>query len=87
MALPRRHGPPRIGAWWDFTRLPGRARSHTKTRPAWETYRLVGTLDGHLAAHRSGTRPTPEQTTPAAWTSRDQAKTTSTQADWRHMTH
>ena len=33
----RRHGPPRIGSWWDFTRIPGRARSHTKTRPAWET--------------------------------------------------
>ncbi len=29
----RRHGPPRIGSWWDFTRIPGRARSHTKTKP------------------------------------------------------
>ncbi len=48
----RRHGPPRIGSWWDFTRIPGRARSHTKTTPTWETYRLVGTLDGHLAAYR-----------------------------------
>lgn len=48
----RRHGPPRIGSWWDFTRIPGRARSHTKTRPTWETYRLVGSLDGHLAAYR-----------------------------------
>jgi hypothetical protein len=44
----RRHGPPRIGLWWDFTRIPGRARSHTKARPVWETYRLVGSLDGHL---------------------------------------
>ena len=26
----RRHGPPRVGSWWDFTRIPGRARSHTK---------------------------------------------------------
>jgi hypothetical protein len=48
----RRHGPPRIGLWWDFTRIPGRARSHTKASPVWETYRLVGTLDGHLAAYR-----------------------------------
>lgn len=48
----RRHGPPRVGLWWDFTRIPGRARSHTKDQPTWETYRLVGTLDGHLAAYR-----------------------------------
>ena len=48
----RRHGPPRIGSWWDFTRIPGRARSHTKARPAWETWRLAGTLDGHLATYR-----------------------------------
>jgi hypothetical protein len=47
-----RHGPPRVGSWWDFTRIPGRARSHTKDRPTWETYRLVGTLDGHLATYR-----------------------------------
>ena len=47
-----RHGPPRVGSWWDFTRIPGRARSHTKTTPTWETYRLVGTLDGHLQAYR-----------------------------------
>lgn len=44
----RRHGPPRVGSWWDFTRIPGRARSHTKTQPVWETYRLVGSLQGHL---------------------------------------
>ena len=48
----RRHGPPRIGSWWEFTRIPGRARSHTKTTPTWETYRLVGTLDGHLGRYR-----------------------------------
>jgi hypothetical protein len=48
----RRHGAPRIGSWWEFTRIPGRARSHTKTRPVWETYRLVGTLDGHIEAYR-----------------------------------
>jgi hypothetical protein len=48
----RRHGPPRVGSWWDFTRIPGRARSHTKATPVWETWRLVGTLDGHLQAYR-----------------------------------
>ncbi|WP_317187538.1 zinc ribbon domain-containing protein [Mycobacterium avium] len=48
----RRHGPPRVGSWWDFGRIPGRARSHTKDQPTWETYRLVGTLDGHLTAYR-----------------------------------
>lgn len=53
----RRHGPPRVGSWWDFTRIPGRARSHTKDRPVWETYRLVGSLDGHLATYRHPTLP------------------------------
>ena len=48
----RRQGPPRIGSWWEFNRIPGRARSHTKASPTWETYRLVGTLDGHLGAYR-----------------------------------
>ncbi len=48
----KRHGPPRIGDWHDFTRLPGRARSHTKTPPTWETFRLAGSLDGHLDAYR-----------------------------------
>jgi hypothetical protein len=48
----RRHGAPRVGSWWDFTRIPGRARSHTKDQPTWETYRLVGTLDGHLVTYR-----------------------------------
>ncbi len=48
----RRHGPPRIGSWWEFTRIPGRARSHTKATPVWETWRLAGSLDGHLAAYR-----------------------------------
>jgi hypothetical protein len=48
----RRHGPPRIGVWRDFSRIPGRARSHTKNQPTWETYRLVGSLDGHLGAYR-----------------------------------
>ena len=53
----RRHGRPRIGSWWDFTRIPGRARSHTKATPSWETWRLVGTLDGHLDAYRGSELP------------------------------
>jgi hypothetical protein len=53
----RRHGPPRIGSWWDFTRIPGRARSHTKARPVWETWRLVGSLDGHLHTYRDPELP------------------------------
>jgi len=50
----RRAGRPRTGTWWEYTRIPGRARSHT-TPNKWETFRLHGTLDGHLAAyHRPG---------------------------------
>jgi hypothetical protein len=45
-----RHGMPRIGTWFDFTRIPGRARSHTRDRK-WETFRLHGTLAGHRAAY------------------------------------
>jgi hypothetical protein len=48
----RRHGPPRVGSWWDFTRIPGRARPHIKDQPTWETYRLAGILDGHLDTYR-----------------------------------
>ena len=44
----RRAGPPNTGSWWDFRRIPGRARSHTKDNGTWETYRLAGTLQGHL---------------------------------------
>jgi hypothetical protein len=64
----RRHGAPRVGSWWDFTRIPGRARSHTKSTPIWETYRLVGTLDGHLAAYRHAHLPTAVSTAAAAAT-------------------
>ena len=39
-----------IGRWYDFRRLPGRARSHT-TANKWETFRLHGTLAGHRAAY------------------------------------
>ena len=44
-------GPPNIGSWHDFKRIPGRARSHTKDNGTWETYRLAGTLQGHLDAY------------------------------------
>ncbi|MGW1044629.1 zinc ribbon domain-containing protein [Streptomyces sp. NPDC002547] len=47
----RRCGQPKTGTWWDYTRIPGRARSHTTPRK-WETFRLHGTLAGHLAAYR-----------------------------------
>ena len=62
----RRHGPPRVGSWWEFTRIPGRARSHTKAIPTWETYRLIGTLDGHLEAYRNPQLPAEIVTGPAA---------------------
>jgi hypothetical protein len=62
----RRHGPPRVGSWWDFGRIPGRARSHTKDQPTWETYRLVGTLDGHLATYRHRQLPAGVRTAPQA---------------------
>ncbi|MGW1725876.1 zinc ribbon domain-containing protein [Streptomyces sp. NPDC002306] len=47
----RRSGRPKAGTWWDYTRIPGRARSHTTVRK-WETFRLHGTLAGHLAAYQ-----------------------------------
>jgi hypothetical protein len=62
----RRHGPPKVGSWWDFTRIPGRARSHTKATPVWETWRLVGTLIGHLGAYRHPQLPTSVSTAPDA---------------------
>ncbi|MFD0119127.1 transposase [Streptomyces sp. NPDC127176] len=46
-----RFGRPKVGRWWDYTRIPGRARSHTAERK-WETFRLHGTLAGHLEAYR-----------------------------------
>ncbi|HUP08453.1 MAG TPA: hypothetical protein VMU47_14940 [Caldimonas sp.] len=51
-ATGNRHGLPRVGRWRDFTRLPGRARSHTKPTK-WETFRLHGSLAGHRAAYTS----------------------------------
>lgn len=48
-----RHGRPKVGRWHDFTRIPGRARSHT-TANKWETFRLVGTLHGHATTYTDG---------------------------------
>ncbi|MEV0403856.1 zinc ribbon domain-containing protein [Actinoallomurus sp. NPDC050550] len=54
-ATGRTFGRPKVGRWWDFTRMPGRARSHT-TANKWETFRLVGTLPGHLDTYTEGGR-------------------------------
>jgi hypothetical protein len=55
-----------VGRWWDDTRIPGRARSHTTARKR-ETFRLHGTLAGHLNTYRhrglAPTVTTPEQAT------------------------
>ncbi|MEU5109865.1 transposase, partial [Streptomyces sp. NPDC021354] len=59
----RRAGRPRTGTWWEYTCIPGRARSHTTERK-WETFRLHGTLAGHLEAFRHPALP-PSVTTPA----------------------
>ncbi len=47
----KRSGMPRVGSYWDFLRIAGRARSHTTERK-WESFRIFGTLEGHLAAYR-----------------------------------
>ncbi|MEU0405779.1 transposase [Streptomyces sp. NPDC006197] len=52
-ATGHRSGRPKIGRPYDFTRIPGRARSHT-TVNKWETFRLAGTLAGHLTAYADG---------------------------------
>ena len=47
----KRSGPPKVGSWFDFTTITGRARSHTKPN-TWETFRLAGTLQGHVDTYR-----------------------------------
>ncbi|MER5310907.1 transposase [Streptomyces sp. NPDC002773] len=54
-ATGHRSGKPKTGGWYDFTRIPGRARSHTTDRK-WETFRLVGTLHGHAMAYTGSGR-------------------------------
>ena len=46
----KRQGLLHVSRWFDFARLPGRARSQTTTNK-WETFRLHGTLAGHRAAY------------------------------------
>jgi len=50
----KRMGVPHPGRWWGFTKLAGRARSHTKATPVWETWRLAGSLQGHLDTYGGG---------------------------------
>ena len=45
-----RHGMLVPGGWYEFTRIPGRAKSHTREHK-WETFRLHGSLAGHRAAY------------------------------------
>ena len=49
-ATGQRHGMQRPTGWYDFTRIPGRAQSHT-TEHKWESFRLHGSLAGHRAAY------------------------------------
>jgi hypothetical protein len=51
----RRHGRPKVGRWFAFRRIPGRAKSHTAARK-WETFRLHGSLEGHRDAYRHNGR-------------------------------
>jgi hypothetical protein len=45
-----RHGPLHVTPAYQFSAIHGRARSHT-TANKWETFRLYGTLEGHLDAY------------------------------------
>ena len=45
-----RLGKPGVSRYYDFNRIPGRARSHTRTGK-WETFRLQGKLSGHRKAY------------------------------------
>lgn len=58
----KRQGLLHVGRWFDFHRIPGRARSHT-TPNKWETFRLHGSLAGHRAAYSNArgdfVQPTP----------------------------
>ncbi|MFB7397606.1 transposase [Streptomyces sp. NPDC056191] len=56
-ATGHRSGRPKTGRQHGFTRIPGRARSHTAENK-WETFRLVGTLNGHVMAYADGGRHT-----------------------------
>lgn len=48
----RTQGEPTIPKYFDFQMIPGRARSHTRSHK-WETFRIHGSLAGHLGAYRA----------------------------------
>ncbi len=48
-----RAGPLRVTAAHEYSTIHGRGRSHT-TAKKWETFRLYGTLEGHLYAYGHG---------------------------------
>jgi hypothetical protein len=54
----KRHGALHVTAPHQFVTIHGRARSHT-TVNKWETFRLYGTLQGHLDAYGHGARREP----------------------------
>jgi hypothetical protein len=47
----KRHGALHVTPWHEFATIAGRARSHTAANK-WETFRLYGSLQGHLDAYR-----------------------------------
>ena len=49
----KRHGALRLTAFHDFATIHGRARSHS-VENKWETFRLYGSLEGHLDTYRHG---------------------------------
>jgi len=85
----RRHGMPRVGSWWDFTGIPGRSRSHTKARPVWETYRLVGSLQGHLDTYGNGLTVAHFLHDRSAWHKIDLCRVRDRRAPggWRYQAH
>lgn len=65
----RRARKPRVTSWWEFRRIPGRARSHTAAGNKWETFRLHGRLDAAREAMAGGGwrqhQPIPTPSAPA----------------------
>jgi ribosomal protein L37E len=49
----KRHGALHVTPFHEFSTIHGRARSHT-TENKWETFRLYGSLEGHLDAYGHG---------------------------------
>jgi transposase len=51
----QRHGPLHVTPRHEFATIAGRARSHT-TANKWETFRLYGSLEGHLDVYAHGAK-------------------------------